>query len=397
MNITKMSLVAALLVGSSAFAIENVKVSGDAKLYYSTNDAGSADRSDLLDVSTSAGQAAASLSVSADLTEGVSFGTKVTALTTMGLEGNLVSNVWEAPNGLSDSFIVNDFWLATTAGKTTAKVGRMELDTPLVFSEKWSIVANTFEAAVLINQDIPDTTLVGAYVGGSNGAWNTNAATVAGGGIGGVIAGEANNDTTFSQFHNGAFAVGAINNSLKPLTVQAWYYDAHQVTTASWIQADLNVDGILVGAQYSGIDHGQAAAGDVYALMLGYSMKDTFTAKVAYSQTGKDATAGFNLTGTNQSKLYTEAWWNYGYATRADTSTVNVTIEATVAEIDLGVYGTQSAVNNGGNMNEGTFTATKAMGPVDATLAYIYSNAAGAGALLPDYSNTIQAYLTYNF
>ena len=35
MKFTKMSLVAALLVGSSAFAIDNVKVSGDAKLYYS--------------------------------------------------------------------------------------------------------------------------------------------------------------------------------------------------------------------------------------------------------------------------------------------------------------------------------------------------------------------------
>ena len=38
MKFTKMSLVAALLIGSSAFAIDNVKVSGDAKVYYSTND-----------------------------------------------------------------------------------------------------------------------------------------------------------------------------------------------------------------------------------------------------------------------------------------------------------------------------------------------------------------------
>ena len=137
-----MSLVAALLVGSSAFAIDNVKVSGDAKLYYSTADAGQ----DLFAASLtnganqSAAQAAASLSISADLTEGISAGSKVTVLSTLGLEGQLVNNVWEGTNGVSDSYIVNDLWLAATVGKTTAKIGRMELDTPLVFTEKWSML-----------------------------------------------------------------------------------------------------------------------------------------------------------------------------------------------------------------------------------------------------------------
>jgi hypothetical protein len=38
------------------------------------------------------------------------------------------------------------------------------------------VVPNTFDAAVLINQDIPDTTLVGAWVGKSNGADAANPA-----------------------------------------------------------------------------------------------------------------------------------------------------------------------------------------------------------------------------
>jgi imipenem/basic amino acid-specific outer membrane pore len=46
----------------------------------------------------------------------------------------------------------------------------MELDTPLAFSETWSIVPNTFEGAVVLNQDLPDTTLVGAWIGKGNGA-----------------------------------------------------------------------------------------------------------------------------------------------------------------------------------------------------------------------------------
>ena len=41
MRVTKLSLMAVLLLGSSAFAIENTKVSGDAKLYYGTMDSDS--------------------------------------------------------------------------------------------------------------------------------------------------------------------------------------------------------------------------------------------------------------------------------------------------------------------------------------------------------------------
>ncbi|MEK6659032.1 MAG: hypothetical protein AABY36_05065, partial [Campylobacterota bacterium] len=38
MRLTKLSLIAAMLIGSSVFAIENTKVSGNAKLYYGTQD-----------------------------------------------------------------------------------------------------------------------------------------------------------------------------------------------------------------------------------------------------------------------------------------------------------------------------------------------------------------------
>jgi hypothetical protein len=404
MKFTKMSLVAALLVGSSAFAIDNVKVSGDAKLYYTTTDNGT---NDLFSKESAAGQAAASLSISADLTEGISAGTKVTALSTLGLQNQLVGNVWEGTNELSDSFIVNDLWLAATVGKTTAKIGRMELDTPLVFTEKWSIVENTFEAAVLINQDIPDTTLVAAYVGGSNGT--DSPATM---GANNVVA-AVNNETTFSQFYKGAYAVGVVNNSWAPLTAQAWYYDASKVATAYWLQADLNIEGILVGAQYTATDlskaHPTHDSISAYALMVGYEMKDTFTAKLSYSAVSDDTGvgAGYNLSGAGQSKLYTEAWWNYGQVTQADTSTVNVTVESPVNGIvDLGLYVTMidhgAETPNDADNNviadtaplEVTLTAGKSFGPLDASIAYIYFDKDLAGT---DASNTLQAYLTYNF
>jgi len=100
MKFTKLSLVAALLVGSSAFAIDNIKVSGDTKLFYSTDDSAGA----YFDKGTSIGQAGLGLGITADLTEGVSAGTHLTVLSTLGLEGQLVNGVWEATNGTDDSY-----------------------------------------------------------------------------------------------------------------------------------------------------------------------------------------------------------------------------------------------------------------------------------------------------
>ncbi len=424
MKLTKMSLVvAALLIGSSAFAIENTKISGDAKLFYSTQDneydsSYAKTDSGLFNKPTSMGEAALAIGLTTDLTEGVSAGATLNAITTLGLYNNLVGATWTG--GTEDTFLFSEAWLAGTAGKTTAKVGRMQLDTPLVFSETWSVLPSTFESAVLINQDIPDTTLVGAFVG------QYNAPSVLGGGL-------SNNASSFESFYDGAYTVGAINNSFEPLTAQAWYYNADaskDLTDANttfltgvqtyWLQADLSMDGILAGAQYTSINYDAAVLGanksfdnDAYAFMLGYEMKDTFTAKVSYSKVGEEKDsglalgAGSNLAGS-QSKLYTEAWWYYGKITQADTTAYNVTLTAPVAGYDLGVYYTHATTGDNGvtgvsdkDFSEATFEVARSFGPLDVGVYYIYTksdmdNQKDANTDGDAY-NTVQVYLTYNF
>jgi len=430
MKFTKMSLVAALLIGSSAFAIENTKVSGDANLFYNTTDAGS---NSLFDKDNSAADTALNLNVTTDLvknsTVAISAGAGYTVLSTLGVENNLVSNVWGGAHGattgtaasngsalggakVENANWMNEAWIAATAGKTTAKIGRMELDTPMLFTEKWTIEKNTFEAAVLINQDIPDTTLVGAYVGNGNGTEvfgqdERGVVNTLGLAAGAVV--NANGKfTTYGT--NGAYAVGAINNSFKPLTVQAWYYQLTQLASAYWLQADLDastlgVDGLFAGAQYSSdkLLSNSNKSDNVYALMLGYEMKDVATVKVAYSSVNKGGDlgrAGFN-TATNadtaQSKLYTEAWWNYGQVTMQGTDAYNVTVEAPVKGIaDFGLYYTYANHDkdvSSQDLTEVALTASKSFGPLDATAAYIYYDY-GKNV---DSVNMLQAYLTLNF
>jgi len=460
MKIVKMSLAAAVLVGASAFAIDNVKVSGNAQLFYSTQDAkvgyvgltgGSAS---LFDKDSSAADAGLNLNISADLAKNslvtVSAGAGYTVLSTLGLENNFVGNVWggahTATAGTGASYgsgllggakvenaeWMNEAWVALSlneVSKSTVKVGRMELDTPLAFTEKWSIEKNTFEAAVLINQDIPDTTLVGAYVGNGNGTEtfgdNYNGITVRthnaafqqsnvqqkGLAVGPVV--NANgNFTTYGS--NGAYAYGIINNSWKPLTAQAWYYDVSKTAQAFWLQADLDTTtlglaGVTAGIQYANVDASDTVSGSgaskTTAGKLGYAVKDMFAASVAYSAVSDQGIVGAanTATSTGASKLYTEAWWNYGQVTAIGASAWNVTLTSPVNGLfDAGLYITSvDQKRDGRDMTEVAVTAGKKFGPLDATLAYISTsfNNKNTGLLLDSKldSNTVQAYLTLNF
>lgn len=414
MKLVKMSLAAAVMLGASAFAIDNVKVSGDAKLYYGTDNkdqaAGISD--DLFDQANSYADTALRLGVTADLVKGVSMGATAYAISTLGLENNLVANTWTGGHdaAVEDNSWMGELWLAGTMGKTTLKVGRMELDTPLAFSEKWSIVPNTFDAAVVINQDIPDTTVVAAWVGKSNGVDAiTGSASAA---DRDAILRDAAKFGTFME--NGAYAAGIVNNSFKPLTLQGWYYNIGMVADAFWLQADIDcqlVKGVKIGAQYADIDPKKdgvfvntAQDSSAYAFKLAYQGIEGLNVSAAYSQADdKGAVQIQNVAASGQSKLYTEAWWNYTYVGSNDAEAFNLTAEYAMKDVaKFGVYYT--TVNNDyaasdarstKEMDEVAVTATKSFGPLDATLAYVSTDA-------DDQNNgsqydTVQAYLTLNF
>ncbi|MCJ7765315.1 MAG: hypothetical protein MUP09_05180 [Thiovulaceae bacterium] len=414
MKLVKMSLLAATLIASSAFAIDNVKVSGDAMLFYGTNDGidtsfNPDSEAALFNKDNTWGQASLGLGVTADLTENVSSGAHLTAVSTMGLT-NIVSGVFES--GLTDEFWFDEAWIAGTAGKTTGKIGRMTLDTPLAFTETWSVAYNTFEAGLLTNEDIPDTTLAAAYIGAGNngntmGAWGTNQ-------YAGITAdSNGTQNTTFAPVNEGkgAYAFGAVNNSWAPLTAQGWYYVLPSAATAYWLQADYASEmGLSLGGQFTGIDDKTVTVGDksntAYAGKVAYEMKETFAVSLSGSQTGENDNnlgAGFNLFGA-QTSMYTEAWWNYAYVTRPDTTAISVmaTTPEELTYVALGVYATQATVGENGtgtdlkqDMSEVVLEVAKSFGPLDAGIYYIYTDAQDQNN--GDSYGSAQAYFTYNF
>jgi len=418
MKFTKISLIAAMLIGSSAFAIDNVKVSGDANLYYQSENT---DSNKIFNKDSSSTDTSLNLNVTADLIKNdsvtVSGGAGYSVLSTLGLENNLVSKVWGGShtatigngstygNKVETANWVNEAWIAATSGKTTAKIGRMELDTPLAFTEKWTIERNTFEAAMVVNQDIPNTTLVGGYIGNGNGT-ETNGqnlnSNVSNAGLATAAVVNANGDfATYGT--DGAYVAGIVNNSYKPLTAQAWYYDITKVATAYWLQADLKMSGVSLGAQYSSTTKEGTNVNDdnVWAALLGYEMANTSIA-LSYSSVNDNGSLGYagantaTATGTAQTKLYTEAWWNYGQVTQTSTNSMHLTVESSVKDVaDFGLYVTSidhTSNNTNPDLTELTLTASKSLGNLDATLAYIHTNMKNNPVV-----NNVQAYLTYSF
>ncbi len=196
-------------------------------------------------------------------------------------------------------------------GDTNLKIGRQKLNTPLAGADDARMLPNLFEAAVLSNTDIQDTTLVLAQVtqmtvGTFGNVYSPGALSIQSGyGLGfkeatsgdfaemGVVALGTGTDTS------GVTTGAVIYKGIENLTLQAWDYYAWDILNAIYLQADYGWNCLVnenvkmkASAQYiNQSDVGDALAGDVkgnyWAIKLGAS-SGALSGYVAYSQTADD-------------------------------------------------------------------------------------------------------------
>ncbi len=321
----------------------NLKWYGQTVLYYQTREVGNAIANfELFDGDVSAANAGLKLGVvGSNLADtGIGFGVEIVALGSLGLEkdgdaataaeiaaaaaagfaytGGIVNDFVDATMQTTDVGDLNggaltQAYLTYTAGNTTAKVGRMYLPknlSPFAFSEKWNVFSNSFEAAVLVNTDIADTTLVGAYVTRANGINNL--------GAWGDVAG---ND-------DGAFMLTAVNKSVAGLTLTGTVYFLPEFTPTDdaivlWGDAKFSTkvagNTINVAAQGGTLDIGLADATIAYGVKAGGNFAIPAFGNVALcaAYSGVDLQTAGNLAvrnvGTfNKTPLYTQMVANQG-------------------------------------------------------------------------------------
>jgi len=275
---------AAMALSTTASALEDIKVNGQAKLFYETDNKGT-DRNAFSKDSAS-GEVAMTLGMTGKQGN-VSFEGEFSYGTTMGLEDNVVSGV--RTNAVQEGVYVSkaNFTVPLVAS-TALKMGRQELNTPLAFTEKWNSLQNNFDAAVLVNSSLPNTTIIGAFVGQTNTA---NAMTWKAG-------------SEFEQMHGGAYALAALYND-KTIAVNAWYYhimDAGRSNTGGVEVTNSAGDAnVTVPTANSGLGLGAAGVGSVNAVWvdagvtMGGANVKAYVSQIAPSDSAIESSLGYAL------------------------------------------------------------------------------------------------------
>jgi hypothetical protein len=303
-KITKLSLVAIATLGmiSSVSADVDLKVGGQGVVYYQTADNfGDADFFD--HAKNSKANAGLQLNVSSDLGNGFGLGFQETFLGTLGLEKNVVGATMQNATDELNGAATTKLYLTKKISNTTLKIGRQELPkslSPFAFSEGWNVFKNTFDAAVAINSDIPDTTLVGAYVSQANGHGDLSSF----------------NDMAGGAATKGAYMLTVANESAKGVPVTASYYSLPQTDlSVLWLDVQAKQLGpVNLGLQGGMVMNDASGADDTTGLGVKVSGKaGPANLTLAYS-TVDDGGAAIKNVGTGvKTPLYTQMVANQGH------------------------------------------------------------------------------------
>ena len=135
-------------------------------------------------------------------------GGKVSFYTTNKISKNEVNGVNFFDENNESYSILGEAYLFGRYQNTTLKIGRQELDTPFADTDDVGMIPNTFEAAVLANTDLPDTTLLLAGVRRWSGV-------------------DSAKPSKFQKMQNDGpiKMVGVIYEGIKGLGLSAYYYD----------------------------------------------------------------------------------------------------------------------------------------------------------------------------
>ena len=175
MKLVKLSLAAIAIVGmtTSSFAsadsvseaFKNGKVNGDLKGYYFSRDKGVSSSESIL-------TGGIELNYVTDSFKGFKFGTTVQSSASP-FADIMAKNVFKG-DMYGSGAVLSEGYLSYSLGMTTAKIGRQYIKTPLLKLSGSRLVKQSFEGLVIVNKDIPKTTLIAAYVNKFQGMTNMN-------------------------------------------------------------------------------------------------------------------------------------------------------------------------------------------------------------------------------
>lgn len=324
MKLAKLSLVAMVVAGlaSSSFAADtladafkNGKVTGELKAWYFDRDTDNANKATYTASDVAKGNAdlfstGVMLSYVTDSLYGLSFGATFQSNYAPFADSD-AKNLY-GTDMYGSGAVLSEAYVVYTIGKTTAKVGRQFITSPLVASSGSRMIKEAFQAAVLINTDLPDTTLVAGYSDKMQGRTSDYDRSVAGADSEmpsfkkeAVFYGAGTTAGSNVFGFDGAYTAAAINKSITNLTLTGQYLFVNDVEGTNGGDANvfyaegnyvvpLSSMKLLLDATYRGSRtsnptfDGFHAEGDMYQGRVGFKELAGFNAAFAYSTVSND-------------------------------------------------------------------------------------------------------------
>ena len=325
MKIVKLSLVAFVVAGlaSSSFAasdtladaFKNGKVTGELRAWYFDRDTGNANKATYTASDVAKGDAdifstGVMLSYVTDSLYGLSLGTTFQSSYSP-FADNDAKNLY-GTDMYGSGAVLSEAYVTYTLGKTTAKVGRQFIASPLVNSSGSRMIKEAFQAAVLINTDLPDTTLVAGYSDKFQGRTSDYDRSVDGSDSEmpsfkkeAVFYGTGTTAGSNVFGFDGAYTAAAINKSITNLTLTGQYLFVNDVEFTEGGDANvfyaegnyvvpLSTMKLLFDVTYRGSRTSNETfdsfhvEGDMYQGRIGFSELAGFKASFAYSTVSED-------------------------------------------------------------------------------------------------------------
>ena len=272
----KIWLIGLLLLTNALMAKVGFDVGGQGVAYYQTdNDL----NNDFFSKESSRGSLGLQIDVNAKVDNGFELGYEGTFLGTLGLENSIIATTRQnAQANAFNAYATTEVFLLRRMENMNIKLGRQKLSmaySPLAFSENWNVFENSFEALVMTNQDIKDTTILASYILKSNRHNDLSKF----GDLG----------SSLEKIESGMYLVTVANKSLENLPITASYYNLQKVAglengLALWLDVKSNHLPVKLAFQAGYIDPANALnqssvfgakaskAYDEFALSLAYSL-----------------------------------------------------------------------------------------------------------------------------
>jgi hypothetical protein len=258
-------------------AIKNGKISGEAKIWYQTNDR---NPNDIFDKEGSIFSAGIRLGFITQIFKGFGAGVNFYSVDDLNAYENFANNSTHGVPHDETWAWLGEAYLTYQLGNTQAKIGRQNITSPLINSDTWALFPNNFEAYAITNSNLPDTTLNITYVTEER-----------------KLASEQFDEIA----EHGVLMLAAVNKSIPKTDLSAYYYYLNDENSsyysplidnlsAVYLEAKTKICKLNVGAQFmlldpdNGLDETEA-----YGAILSTELH-IFNASVAFSSVGGDAT-----------------------------------------------------------------------------------------------------------